>query len=440
MSGETILIVDDDVFFCELAGDRLRADGLEVRVAQDLASAERQLDERVALLVVDQRLPDGQGLSLVKTLRDRGHHARALVVTGYPQVGDAVEALRLGIDDYLTKPIDLETLRLSVLRSLETVRLEHVDRLVRRERAVERQARIAGDGLEEVRRLVGIAAQEAMPVLITGATGTGKSLAAMAIHHQGRHERPFVKVNCAAIPETLVEAELFGVEKGAFTGAGASREGLFELANGGTLFLDEIGELEPGVQAKLLGVLEDGAVRRVGGSRDRRFSVRVIAATNVDVVTAMEKGRFRQDLYFRLNFQIEIPPLRSRLGDLPELIAVLLAALPTGRGGKLATGEEDRLRAYPWPGNVRELRNVLERSLLIHPVDALAPSQLLPTGPEWTKPGADLVESGPLETLEAVEMAHIRRMVDACGGNRTRAAEVLGIGLATLRRRLNRSN
>lgn len=440
MAGEAVLLIDDDPLFRDAAADYLQRDGLVLRSVEDLASADRRLDDRVGLVILDQRLPDGYGLPWVQAMRARGHRARVLVVTAHPRVDDAVDALRLGIDDYLTKPIDLETLRLSVLRSLETIRLEQVDRLMRRERKRERGKQLVGDGLAQVRRLAALAATATSPVLITGETGTGKSLAAASIHYQAPGERPFVKVNCAAIPETLVEAELFGVEQGAFTGAGRSREGLFELADGGTLFLDEIGELELGVQAKLLGVLEDGAARRVGGQRDRRFEVRVIAATNVDVEAAIEQGRLRRDLFYRLDVvRLDLPPLRERLGDLPDLVATLLEGLPGGRGGSLAAGEAERLRAYPWPGNVRELRNVLERSLLISPRDRLMPSRVLPAAVDLGRSSSGSPEPAALESLKTVEMAHIQRVLAACDHNRTKAARVLGIGLATLRRRLNRS-
>lgn len=435
-----VLLVDDDDLYREVLGERLRADGLAILEAPDLASARAQIDRRLSVVVLDQQLPDGHGLTLAQALRDRGSRARIIIVTGHPEVDDAVTALRLRIDDYLAKPIDLETVRLAVLRSLETLRLEDVDRLVRREKAQAGGSTLIGGSLDEARRLVTIAAETQSPVLITGETGTGKSLAARAIHEQSAASRPLVKVNCAAIPETLVEAELFGVERGAFTGAGASREGLFELADGGSLFLDEIGELDIGIQAKLLGVLDDGCVRRVGGSRDRRFEVRIIAATNVDVADAVADGRFRRDLFYRLNvIRIDLPPLRERIADLGDLVEVLLGALPRGRGAALAPGEIDRLSRYRWPGNVRELRNLLERSLLIDPSSALLPSRLLPNAGE-TPDRAALPPASPesLETLETVQTVHIERVLQACDGNRTRAAKVLGIGLATLRRRLNR--
>jgi DNA-binding NtrC family response regulator len=440
VSGERVLLVDDDSLFRDAAADWLERDGLVVYTAGDLATAQQLLAEGISLVVVDQRLPDGNGLSLVQRLRDQGHRARVLVVTGHPEVGDAVEALRLRIDDYLTKPLKLEVLRLSVLRSLETLRLERTDRLAQREHDHERGQRLIGNGLAAARQLIAVAAASTSPVLITGETGTGKSLAATAIHYRGDAQRPFVKVNCAAIPETLVEAELFGVEKGAFTGATASREGLFELADGGTLLLDEIGELDLGVQAKLLGVLEDGAARRVGGTRPRRFRVRIIAATNVDVGQAVESGRFRRDLFYRLNVvRIDLPPLRDRLDDLPELIPALLAKLPNGRGAVLAAGDEALLRRYRWPGNVRELCNLLERALLIDPPQSLAPSRLLPDAMHGEPSSATPVRHQPLASLQQVEEEHIQRVVASCGGNRTQAARVLGIGLATLRRRLNRS-
>jgi len=446
-----VLLVDDDDLFRDAASHLLRRNGLRVRSAPDLEGARRHLVAALPLLVVDERLPDGSGLSLVRELREAGHPARVLVVTGHPELPKAVEALRLRIDDYLTKPVEPEELRLSVLRSLETARLERVERLALRRDDAERQsARLVGASLDEVRRLVWLAASAESPVLITGETGTGKGLVAASIHFAGQpagalarpgepsRERPLVKVNCAAIPESLIEAELFGVAKGAYTGAGESREGLFELADRGTLFLDEVGELYPAVQAKLLAVLEDGAARRVGGSQPRSFSVRVLAATNVDPELAVAAGSFRQDLFYRLNvLRIHVPPLRRRLGDLPELVEALLANHPGGSQATLAEGELERLAEYRWPGNVRELGNVLERALLLDDPQNLRPSTLLPSGQDVGQmDAANTPGAKPLEPLAGVEKRHILDTLERCDGNRSRTAETLGIGVATLYRRL----
>ncbi|MCH9651202.1 MAG: sigma-54 dependent transcriptional regulator [Deltaproteobacteria bacterium] len=435
-----VLIVDDDSLFRDSLAAFLERDGMQVEKAADLASARRKVDGRIGVVILDQRLPDGDGLSLIQELRNAGLPARVLMVTAHPDLSNAVDGLRLRIDDYMSKPIEPEVIRHAVLRSFETLRLERLEQLTERNSEGKRQTtHLIGPSLEEVRRLVSVAGTSPSPVMISGETGTGKGLVASAIHFAspGR-SRPWVKINCAAIPPTLVEAELFGVEKGAFTGAGSARPGLFELADGGTLFLDEVGELDSTVQSKLLAVLEDGSARRVGGSRLRYFTVRVIAATNLNLATAVEAGRFRQDLLYRLDvLRIDIPPLRERLGDLPELVQALLLNLPGGRGAQLQEGELERLAHLSWPGNVRELRNLLERSLLLHPATSLRPSAL--TNDSSAKPLAKGTTPSPsTETLEEVERHHILSSLAANGGNKSLTARQLGIGIATLRRKLIR--
>lgn len=288
-----------------------------------------------------------------------------------------------------------------------------------------------GLGLAIARRLVTQMAPARAPVLLIGETGTGKSLAARTIHDLSGCRGPFVKVNCAAIPAGLIESELFGVERGAYTGATASRPGLFELADHGTLFLDEIGEVELAVQAKLLAVLEDGAARRVGGSRTIRFETRVVTATNRALAEAVDAGTFRADLYYRLDIlRVEVPPLRTHPGDIAALCSLHLHRL--GVPDTLAEGELARLERYAWPGNTRELFGILERAALLQ-TPPFEPSRFLDlAGPTPTGAPAE----GPLLPLAEVEKQHILRVLDACGGHRQRSADVLGIGVATLQRRL----
>ncbi len=385
------------------------------------------------LVILDQRLPDGSGLSLVENdPAEARAMRRVLVVTGHPRVDDAVAALRLGIDDYLTKPVALEVVRHAVLRSLEALELERVATLDRwRHRQSQRTSPLIGEGLEQLRQVLARIAPARAPVLLIGETGTGKSLAARTIHDLSGCRGPFVKVNCAAIPAGLIESELFGVERGAYTGATASRPGLFELADHGTLFLDEIGEVELAVQAKLLAVLEDGAARRVGGSRTIRFETRVVTATNRALAEAVDAGTFRADLYYRLDIlRVEVPPLRTHPGDIAALCSLHLHRL--GVPDTLAEGELARLERYAWPGNTRELFGILERAALLQ-TPPFEPSRFLDlAGPTPTGAPAE----GPLLPLAEVEKQHILRVLDACGGHRQRSADVLGIGVATLQRRL----
>jgi len=275
-------------------------------------------------------------------------------------------------------------------------------------------------------------------VLITGETGTGKNVIARSIHYEGaKRAAPFISVNCAALPETLIEAELFGAERGAYTGAVTARKGTFEIADGGTLLLDEIGELPVALQAKLLGVLEDAQIKRIGAERPRPINVRVLAATNADPVTAIEAGAFRRDLFYRLSvIQIHVPPLRERPTDVPLLCHHFFSQLRPGRRVELADGELQRLMAYGWPGNVRELRNVCERCVIVQDGDILRPSALLGAAATTVAAGPVARMTSAASTLSELEREHITRVVADHDFNQTRAAAVLGISLSTLRRKL----
>jgi DNA-binding NtrC family response regulator len=443
MRGLRLLIVDDDQLFTAAAADYLAADGIEVQRAHDLANARRLGLDHFDVVILDNHLPDGHGLELVETLGEGPDRPRILVLTANPGFANAVEALRKGIDDYLTKPIELEHLRHMVLRGARTRSLERFTEAAKRQRD-DPGTFFFGRAMAAQEAFVEQTARSASPTLLTGETGSGKTLLASLYHARSGRQGPFLKLNCGALPSTLVEAELFGVERGAFTGA-MPRSGLFELAHNGTLFLDEIAELEPAAQSKLLGVLDDGKVRRLGSSHERRIDVRVIAATHVDLEQAIAAKQFRRDLYFRLSvLSLEVPPLRQRLVDLEALTELLLA-----RAGKqkmaLAPGELERLAAYPWPGNVRELRNVLDRACLLQPLLALRPSALLlgdaaagraqgANSPAIPRP-AEAEPEAP-QTLAEVERRHILHSLERNGGHRQKTAQALGIGLATLRRKL----
>ena len=442
MNKTNVVVVDDDALFRDALCDFLRRDEVRVRQAADIETARSLLMESPSVVILDQRLPDGRGIDFVREMAGAGHAHRILMVTGHPAIADAVDALQCGIEDYIEKPVSLERLRLAVLRAAESMRLSRTASLARRQGREDRQrSQLIGRSLEPVRSLIRTAAASRCTVLITGETGTGKSLVAKSIHYTTDPSDALVKINCASLPAALVESELFGAAKGAYTGASRDRQGLFELADGGTLFLDEIGELEPQVQAKLLDALESGTIRRLGEVHERNIDVRIIAATNADLDAAVRSATFRRDLYFRLAvLMIRLPPLRKRLGDLPELVESLLADIAPHGKKRLRDDEYDRLRQYDWPGNVRELRNVLERATLLHPDNALRPSVFL------GKPDHEAINSerrtdrawGNLEwTLDELTSRYIERVIKDCDGNRTQAAKRLGVGLSTLRRRLN---
>jgi len=438
----SLLVVDDDRLFGEAVREDLEAPGLEVVLARSLADALPLCRERpFDVVLLDQQLPDGAGADLCPEILATNERAKVVFATAYPSFGNVVEALRRGAVDYLSKPCDPRQVRLVVERCLSTLDLERACGMTRRRKADEAGGAVligSDTTLAEVAVVVDAAAATDATVLVTGETGTGKGLVARAIHYRSaRRDHELVAVNCAALPESLVEAELFGHERGAFTGAAASREGLFEMAEGGTLFLDEIAEMTPALQTRLLQVLEEKTVRRVGGRTPRRVDFRLIAATNADLGSAVTERRFRSDLYYRLDvIRIELPPLRQRRTDIPALARHLLRGL--GAEESLPESELSRLSAYDWPGNVRELRNVLERTVLLHRGPGpLMPSRFLPSG------SAPASAAGPDQTaasglpLAEVEARHIAAELARLGGNLTRAARSLGISVSTLRRKVS---
>jgi DNA-binding NtrC family response regulator len=435
-----LLVIEDDRLLCRAVRDRLASDGLEVLTAHDAAAGLAACNAGAFdVVVLDQKLPDGDGHSLCHPILQLHPAAKIVFVTAYPSFDNAVQALKAGAHDYLSKPFELDELGHAVERCLSTIRLERVERreAYRSDREREGAVLVGGEGLAAARELVELASRSESPVLVTGETGTGKNLAAKAIHFGGpRRDGPFVSLNCAALPENLIEAELFGWERGAFTGAAAAREGLVEMADGGTLFLDEIGEMPLHLQSKLLALLEDKEVRRLGARTARPIDLRTVAATNADLEGRMAAGRFRADLYYRLDvIRVRLPPLRERLADLPLICGHLLARM-AGRGPtpRLAPGELERLAYYRWPGNVRELRNVLDRSFVLHR-DLLRPSELLAPAPsEQVRAPAD----APILPLEEVEREHVVRAVRHHAGNLARSARSLGISLSTLKRMLKR--
>ena len=439
MTAFAVLLVDDDALFGETVQSYLARDGIEVAVALDLASARAALEVPRPLVVLDALLPDGAGASLIPLVRQKAEEARIIMVTGSPAIEDAVEAIRAGIDDYLEKPIDLEALRLAVLRTrraFETSRVAAIERR-RREQSVDASISISGEWFERQRDLFVRGAESSHPLLLLGETGTGKTLLATKAHQLSpRSGGPFLSLNCATLPAELVESELFGHDKGAFTGATSTREGLFELADGGTLFLDEVGELPLPAQAKLLSVLEDGVIRRVGGSSLRKVDVRIIAATHQNLKEMCAARRFRDDLRYRIEvIVVTVAPLRERTAEIEPIVETWLRASP-GRHGtvpSLAPGELAKLLAYPWPGNVRELKNVIDRALLLRQGSVILPSAALPSVISPAQSPSRL----PKLCLADLERQRICEALEDHGSSRIKTAESLGISLATLRRKLN---
>jgi two-component system response regulator FlrC len=431
---ELILVVDDDPGFRKLLETILTGAGYQVQTAGTVGEALRLAAARQFHLVFsDLKLPDGDGLAVLRWLSENAPETPVVMLTAFGTIASAVEAMKLGAADYLGKPLSSpEELRLLVRRTLEQ-RQATAERELLRERE---QAHFACDrmiardaAMVELLAMLRKVAPTNATVLLQGESGTGKELVARCIHSNSpRAARAFVAVNCAALSPTLIESELFGHEKGAFTGAVAQHLGRFERAHGGTLFLDEVGELDASLQAKLLRVLQEKSFERVGGRREITADVRVVAATNRNLKAIVAEGRFRQDLYYRLSaFPLEIPPLRRRPVDIPELARFFLerAAASLGRPApRLSQPALDRLLFYAWPGNVRELENMMERVAILVEGD-VAPEDLpLPQA-----------ESSPPLRVKDIERA-IEEALEMNHGSRTRAARQLGISVRTLQYRL----
>jgi two-component system response regulator AtoC len=461
MSG-SILVVDDEAVFRVLAEEALSAEGFEVRSAETLKKARAEFERSAPdVLILDRRMPDGDGIDFLKKLRsdsaDRSDTSSApvvIVVTAYGDVENAVEALKAGASDYLTKPVQLTDLVVKLRKVLETRGLQ--DRL-----AIARSSAVGPPMVEPrspamrevVERLRSVAVSPLTPVFMYGASGVGKQRAAELLHaltwSRADPNAPFLEVNCAALPDDLVESELFGHEKGAFTDARTMRRGLFEMAAGGTLFLDEISELPQRSQAKLLKFLDTMRFRRLGGEREIAVELRVVAATNQDVRAAVASFRFREDLYHRLAvFWLTIPPLVARREDIPDLAAAFVGFF-AGRVKKrlagLAPEALSALVSYDYPGNVRELRNIIERAVILARGAEVAARDIIlpePSAPAAAAPSAGAffhLSPGPDDTpptLETVERAYVARVLEYCQGRRMAAAEALGISYPTFLKRL----
>ncbi len=442
MKRNHILVVDDDSSLRRVMKMQLEEAGYQVSLASDGGAAWLMLqDMQPQLIITDLRMPT-TGLELLDRIGKAGMQTTVIVVTAFGTIETAVEAMRMGAYDYVTKPLDFEALVLVVHRAMERQNLiEEVHSL---RSALDRRYGFKGivgqsKGLLRVLDQAARVAQHDATVLILGETGTGKELVARAIHQSSRRSSgPFIAVNCGAIPADLVESELFGYMRGAFTGAVTNKSGRIESADGGTLFLDEIGELPLEAQVKLLRVLQESEITKLGASTSTKVDVRVIAATHRNLTAMIEDGTFREDLYYRLAVvPLTLPPLRERREDIPELIDVLFQQAKERHGlldVRLSPAVHQRLISYRWPGNVRQLENVLERMLLLSPTEMITladlPEELLPSSANLTGLWSDLPEGGI--SLEAIERELIGRALEKFAGNQTQAARYLDISRRTL--------
>jgi two-component system response regulator AtoC len=458
MSGSTVLIVDDERTLARAIKAFLVEAGYEAEVAGDAETALDLLPRlRPDLVFSDVRLPGMSGIDLLQRIQEFDPAIPVIIMTAYGTIQGAVEAVKLGAFDYMKKPVDLEELKLLADRARETALLKQELSYYRRRAASEVPlAGVLGSSpamravLEQVRQVAAL--NETPPVLITGETGTGKGLIARTLHNSGpRASKPFIDVNCTALPASLMEAELFGYERGAFTDAKESKLGLFEAAEGGFLLLDEIGDLEAALQGKLLRAIEERTVRRVGGIRDRKIDVRILAATNRDLEREVQQGRFRSDLYFRLAvILLHLPPLRERGEDVWLLAEHFLRRFSTKYGKdvrRIDARARDVLFSYPWPGNIRELSHVIERAVLWSRDNTIDVEHLSLTTPLRTHPQPSAPEPtsalAPADgssggDLSQWERSMIERAMREAGGNQTKAAQRLGITRDTLRYRLKK--
>jgi DNA-binding NtrC family response regulator len=445
------LIVDDEQSIrrlCMTVGQGLKFVCSEAETAEAALAAVETAP--VDIVVSDLKLPSLSGTDLLRKIKEMLPRAEVAIMTGHGSIESAVEAMRQGAYDYIEKPFRVERLRQLLQRMAEKVRLVTENQFLRER--VDAGAELGGitgtsAKIQDVLRMVSRLKDIRTPVLITGESGTGKELVARTLHDLSpRKPRPFVAVNCAAIPETLIDSELFGHEKGSFTGAVERRAGCFELATGGTLLLDELGEMPAGTQAKLLRVLEERKLRRIGGRTEQDVDVRVLAATNRDPAEAIARGELRSDLFYRLNvFHIDLPPLREHIEDLPAMADAMVSEMNQKHGRKVSgVGQSilDRMIAYDWPGNARELRNSIERAVILCPDGApLDAGHLPPTFGRSQAQSTPVFDASVVAirvgtTVDEAERLLILRTLESTGQNKTRAAEILGVSLKTLHNKL----
>jgi DNA-binding NtrC family response regulator len=456
MSIEKVIVLEDDQIVRKNLENVLRRRRYDVASAATIAAAQEFLNkDNFDLIFLDVRLPDGDGTDLLKAMQSRPQKPLAVVSTGFGSVESAVECMKNGAFDYIIKPFSNEQIEVTLRKAEEFTQLLKVNHFLTQENEESGQALLGqSTGMENLRQLIRKVARTQATVLIAGESGTGKELVARALYRESpRANAPFIKVNCAAIPENLIESEFFGHEKGSFTGALNKREGRFELAHGGTILLDEISEISPSVQAKLLRVLQERELERVGGNRTIKVDVRVIATTNRNLEQSVEKKEFRQDLYFRLNVvPIHVPPLRERIEDVTGLAEEFMRRFSRKHGVHVRGFSEEAVKLltqHSWPGNVRELQNVVERAVILcGESGVLEPDHLgmakasasavsaSDTAPGSLPAGTD---GSPLP-LDELEKRHILAVLEHCKGNRTHASKVLGVSIRTLRNKLHEYN
>jgi DNA-binding NtrC family response regulator len=403
-------------------------------IADTMADAKAFLqNDSFDVIVTDYHLPDGNAFDILEL----GLDTPTIIVTGAGSEQVAVDAMKAGANDYIIKDSDRNYLNILPLTLNKAIKGRIIEDRIKNQNAMDSASVVivgSSPSIQETGQLIDFAAASHAPVLITGETGTGKNLAAKAIHYKSSLRRgPFIPINCAALPENMIEAELFGYEKGSFTGAAATKRGLFEIAEGGTIYLDEIGEMPHNLQAKLLSVIEDKSLRRLGSVISRDISTRIISSTNIDIETALGSS-FRRDLYYRLSvIGIHMPLLKERLNDIPELCRYILKGL-TGYDITVSESELARLMDYDWPGNVRELRNILERAVMLHGISDVRPSELIKQGSRNN--AVSLLHEESIMTLDEIEKRHINMALHRFSGNVTKTAAALGMSLATLKRRI----
>jgi len=452
MPFEKFLIIDDEPIVCRTLQSLLRRKHCNVATISTIVEAERILaEDRFDMIFMDLRLPDGDGTKLLERVAKQADAPFMVVMTGYATVESAVNCMRLGAFDYIIKPFSNSQIEITIGKAEQFRHILSVARFLAKEDVSENEILGESMAVTKVRELIARVAPTQATVLIQGESGTGKELIANAIHKLSpRSSAPFIKVNCAAISETLIESEFFGHEKGAFTGATARHEGRFELADGGTILLDEISEISQGLQAKLLRVLQENEFERVGGNTTIHVDARVIATTNRNLIKSVERGDFREDLYYRLNvFSIHNPPLRERMDDIPILARFFVEQAGRKHGVRvtgLSTGSMECLMHHSWPGNVRELQNMIERAViltggnkLIEPSAlGLSQGELQVSQPESqnAKSSNPIILSDEVATMNEVEKACILNALRVHHGNRTHAAKALGISLRTLRNKI----
>lgn len=441
MSNTRLLIVDDETDLLNLLVKRLSRKGYEVHSAETAEAALEKLKQNFYdIAIYDIRLPNMDGIELLKETKKIEPETEVLMLTGHGTIETAIEAMKYGAFDYLTKPYNLSELELIIKKAEENKKLKEKNESMKKIIRQQNDFQIIGESpiFHEVIELTRRIANSDVPVLIQGESGTGKELFAKALHYWGtRADEPFVAINSGALPEQLLESELFGHVKGAFTGANQDKKGLVEAADGGTLFLDELGEMPLALQVKLLRFLELGEFRRIGDIRERKVKVRIVAATNRNIAQEVEEGSFRQDLFYRLNVvSLTIPPLRDRKEDIPLLIDYFLKQGNYPKK-KLSADALVQLQNYHFPGNVRELHHLIERGLLLSNGEAIeADDMLLP----MRKNGEANGNTSELCSLEEIEKAHIAAVLESMNWNKTKAAEVLGVSVRNLYRKIDQFN